>query len=74
MNGKNQFYKKEANGIKSLLLKIRESDREVQKQLRNELRDNYRFFISDYTKSKKGFTLADFDTLINSGQVIIITE
>lgn len=71
MNGRIKFNKSETEAIKTLLQKIRESDRETQKQLRGDLRNTYQFFITDFTASRRGFTSLDFDDLVQNGRVTI---
>jgi hypothetical protein len=71
VKGKNTFISYEADEIKNILLKIRNSDISLQKDYRNQLRSKYQFFISDFTNSKKGFTPSDFDSLVQLGQIIV---
>jgi len=74
MKGKNGFYKKEIELIRSILVQTRESGRDMQKSLRNKLRQDYRFYISDFSKSRSGFTPEDFDGLIKNGKITILAE
>jgi hypothetical protein len=71
MNGEKEFTIKEAAIIKQLLATIRKSDREIQKLIRNELRLVHRFYISDFTTSRKGFTPNDFEGLVKSKVITI---
>ena len=69
MKGKATFTHDEQDAVRSLLRRIRRSPREEQKRLRDVLRDERRFYISDFTSSKAGFTAEDFDALLTSGQI-----
>ena len=72
MKGKSTFTDREAKDIRIALTNCRTLDRDAQKDIReNELRRRLNFYISDFTKSKKGFSPDDFDNLIKSGKVII---
>jgi hypothetical protein len=70
MQGKRLFNKTEERRIRELISKKVNADRSEQKRLRQELRD-IGFYISDFTKSSKGFTLKDFELLKHSGQINI---
>lgn len=65
------FSSHESANIGSLLEKKCQSDRSGQKRLRDILRQRYGFYISDFTRSKSGFTVADFDALIRQGRISI---
>lgn len=71
MKGKRKFTQKEAEQIRIL---IREKNRVTpgqQKTIRYKIR-KLGFYYSDFSSSKEGYTIADFDALIKSGQIEII--
>lgn len=70
MKGKRNFSKSEELKIRKLISDKVNAKRDEQKQLRQQMRD-MGFFISDFTKSTKGFTLKDFEYLKRSGQINI---
>jgi len=72
MKGKEEFSANEADSIRSLLREIRKTEREQQKKLRETLRKKFRFYITDFDSSSRGFTASDFDTLIGNGQICIV--
>jgi hypothetical protein len=65
------YSQKEADEIRLILSKIRIASRDEQKKLRDYLRENLNFYISDYTSSKEGFTVEDFDNLIRQRKIKI---
>lgn len=71
MKGHRKFLSQEAISIRRILAELRFADRNTQKRLREMLRKNYKFYISDFDRSRKGFTAADFDCLIESGEIEI---
>lgn len=70
--GNTTFTKAQANQIKALLTEIRKSDRDSQKRLRGHLRGKHKFKISDFLKSNKGFTPADFDSNVTNGNIKLV--
>lgn len=75
MQGKSVFSKYESDEICNLLSEIRKADRERQKTLRNKLRTNFSFYISDFGRSNSsGFTRGDFEELIRIGKILINSE
>ena len=70
MRGKDIFTVEEANEIRELLIKKVVSSTNEQKIIRRTLRNRYQFYISDFT-NKKGFTVDDFNELIESGYIVI---
>lgn len=72
LKGRNKFTKTEAKEIKQLLSVLRDSKREDQKKIRNELSGEYSFYITDFDNSNKGFTVNDFEKLIRVGGITII--
>lgn len=71
LKGRNVFLAREAQYIKDLLVKIRNSPKDLQKDYRDTLRNKHHFFISDFTNSKKGFTANDFDGLVKTGKIAV---
>lgn len=71
MKGKCTFTEREAELIRQTLGRVRRSDRTTQKRLRDELR-SMRFYISDFTRSARGFTVADFNALVQRGTITIL--
>ena len=68
MKGKNEFTAEEAVCICKYLCEIRKSDSRRQKSLRGKLRNIYTFFITDFDKSRSGFTAIDFLNLSEKGK------
>lgn len=71
MKGLSSFSSAEADAIRACLRELRNADRLEQKTLRDTLRKTYRFYITDFDISGKGFTEADFNALVRSGRVTI---
>ena len=71
MKGHRTFRNEEVSSIRRILTELRSTDPNTQKRLRNRLRDNYNFYISDFDRSGKGFTDIDLDRLINIGEIEI---
>ena len=71
MKGNSKFSETEAVEIRRILAELRLAERNEQKQLRHKLRKDYKFFISDFAQSNKGFTVGDFDRLIESREIEI---
>lgn len=72
MKGKSIFSPAEAERVHELLRKVRGADRDEQKKLRDRLRMDVGFYISDFTRSNAGFTEADFDGLVERGTIKIV--
>ncbi len=72
MKGKNVFSGAEAERIRELLGEVRRADADEQKGLRNRLRKEVGFYITDFTSSSAGFTAADFDSLVKQGLIMIV--
>ena len=72
LKGKSVFSPAEADRVRELLRKVREADRTDQKALRDRLRKETGFYISDFTSSNAGFTEAAFDSLVARGAVKIV--
>ena len=71
VEGRRVFSSSERDEIRSLLRAKHDADREEQKRIRGRLRDHLGFRISDWSSDAAGFTVADFDSLIASGRVMI---
>ena len=69
--GKAVFSSRESANIRRLLEEKCQSDHSGQMRLRVILRQRYGFYISDFTQSKSGFTVADFDALIRHDRISI---
>lgn len=65
------YSQKDADEIRSILLKLRTLSSDEQKGVRADLRKRLDFHIEDYTTSKAGFTADDFDSLIKKAQIRI---
>lgn len=68
MKGRRRFTRDEAAAIRRLLRQKVVAGRDVQKRLRNEIRE-IGFYISDWSSESAGFTATDFDALVSSGQI-----
>lgn len=69
MRGKSDFSAADANAIRAVLQKLRSANRSNQKKLRNILRNQYGFYITDFDASGKGFSEADFNSLLDKGVI-----
>ncbi len=67
--GRSEFTREEASEIRGLLDQVRAAERRESKVLRNELRTQYRFYITDFETDQRGFTASDFDELVKLGQI-----
>lgn len=72
MKGKSTFSPAEAVRVRELLRQLRSAERDEQKKLRERLRIDVGFYISDFTRSNAGFTDADFDSLVEQGAIKIV--
>ena len=71
MKGKKFFSSGEISEIKHLLNHLPNSSKAEKKKIRDTLR-NLEFYITDYDQSYSGFTLENFEQLLESN--IIITS
>ena len=71
MEEKQCFSKIQARQIRALLDEKCEAERSKQKVIRDKLRREYRFYITDFDTSYSGFTSAKFDQLIENGNICI---
>lgn len=60
--------------IKALLREIRRAGRSRQKTLRNKLRREHDFYISDFATDQQGFTASDVDDLVRRGVITLIDD
>ena len=70
MKGKRIFTRAEIEAIKKLINRKIVASKEEQKRIRDEIRDIYGFYFSDFS-SKKGYTVDDLQALIDSGEIIV---
>lgn len=71
MRGKDIFTEEEANEIRELLIKKVVSSTKEQKIIRGGLRKKYKFYIRDFS-DKNGFTVDDFNGLVQTKRITII--
>ena len=71
MKGENSFTKSQITAITLLINKKVLATKEEQKKIRDKIRKEYKFYFSDFS-SKKGYTVADLNELINSGRIKVI--
>ena len=69
MKGKNSFSESEAADIRDLLARVRAG--EGQEGLRGRLRQKHGFWITDFDKTRTGFSPSDFDLLVERGNITI---
>jgi len=72
--GRTAFTHAELESIKELLREVRYADRSRQKTLRNKLRSQYDFYISDFATDQQGFTASDVDDLVRRGVITITAD
>lgn len=70
MKGKRIFTINEADEIRSLISQKVRSSKNDQKKIRAKLR-RFCFYVTDFDKSQSGFTVIDFENLIETRQIII---
>lgn len=70
MKGKNTFTSLEVQTIKKLIAEKVVATPDKQKGIRGKIR-NIGFHYSDFSSKKDGYTVADFEALIRSGQIKI---
>lgn len=74
MKGKSIFTLEEAKQIKIKLDECANAGRYNDMRFRVSLTSKYRFFISDFEKSRKGFSSSDFDHHVSIGNIKIEDE
>ncbi|WP_313157547.1 GIY-YIG nuclease family protein [Sphingobacterium multivorum] len=73
MKGQNTFTSSEIQKIKKLIAEKVVSTPDNQRGIRAKIR-KIGFHYSDFSSKKEGYTVADFDALIHSGQIKITNE
>lgn len=68
---KNTFTTIEIDNIRKLIREKNEVSSEKQRSIRAKIR-NMGFYYSDFSSSKHGYTVEDFDSIIKSGQITIV--
>lgn len=71
MRGKSVFTAAEADLIKKKLDECNSTSRYDNSLLYTKLRTECQFFISDFDRSRKGFTSNDFDHHVSIGNIVI---
>ena len=69
--GSYTFTVSEVEAIRAFLVDLRAEDRGAQKRIRQTLRTRYRFFISDFSVRRKGFTAANLDRMVRRNVIRI---
>ncbi len=73
MKGRDTFTISQIEAIKRLISKKVLASEEEQKRIRDEIREIFKFYFSDFS-SKKGYTVTDLDDLILLGRIKIVDE
>ena len=73
VKGSDCFTETNAARIRALLGELRLAERDRQKRLRDDIR-GIGFYISDWERDATGFTVADFDELVERGLVRICPD
>lgn len=73
MKGRSRFSEVEADEIRSILAEVRRAERSKQKGLRDKLRSRG-FYIRDWATDQRGFTVSDFNELVERGLITIGTS
>lgn len=68
MKGRDEFSSEELDELRRLIREKQTADRDRQEVLRGRMRA-IGFYITDYVIDQQGFTVSDFDELIESGRV-----
>lgn len=71
MKGQNTFTTAQIDAIKKLIADKVKATPEKQKGIRGKIR-NLGFHYSDFSSKKDGYTVADFENLIRSGQIKVV--
>ena len=71
LKGKAVFTKKEAEQIKSLIARKCKASDELKQEIAEEIR-RQGFYYSDFSKSKHGYDVQDFNSLAKSGLIKIL--
>jgi hypothetical protein len=68
MSHRDEFSEAEIDEIRSALKELRRADPTKQKSIRDRLR-RIGFYITDYSHSAEGFTVSDFDEMLDRGTI-----
>jgi len=71
LKGKDSFTQAESAAIRKALGALRRAERPAQKSIRESLRQQSGFYISDWPRDATGFTRSDFDELVRQGRISI---
>lgn len=71
MKGKRIFSTDQDKEIMHLLVNLRKADRPLQKRIRATLRNVLGFYITDFSRSSKGFTVDDYTQLKKTGDITL---
>lgn len=74
MKGRSVFTPEEAIIIKSKLDACREAGRYSNKNFRGSLRKLYEFYISDFDRTREGFSSSTFDYHVSIGNIKIVED
>jgi hypothetical protein len=69
MKGRDRFTQAESDAIRRALGSLRQAERPAQKSIRESLRQQSGFYISDWSRAATGFTRSDFDDLLRQGRI-----
>jgi hypothetical protein len=69
MKGRDTFTQAESANIRTALGTLRRVERPAQKSIRESLRQESGFYISDWPRDAAGFTRSDFDELVRQGRI-----
>ena len=72
--GRDRFTPPEIAAIRELLQALQDAPRDEQRRLRDRLRREFRFFVTDFAKDRPSLTPADLDELIRSARVRVTDE
>lgn len=71
MKGRDRFTQAESDAIRRALGSLRRAERPAQKSIRESLRQQSGFYISDWPRAATGFTQSDFDDLLRQGRICV---
>jgi hypothetical protein len=71
MKGRSRFTQAESTAIRTALGSLRRAERPAQKSIRESLRQQSGFYISDWLRDATGFTSSDFDDLVRQRRIYI---
>jgi hypothetical protein len=73
VKGRGSFTRGEVSRLRGLIREKQTADRARQKTLRNSMR-GLGFYISDWTDRTDGFTVSDFDALLERGLIAVVDD